>query len=82
MVHFTDRVTGATVYINPEYVMSIRPDPAGLRNATLGRIARGGTPPRRRCHRLDPRTARRSHDSEERQRRNAYEKIVGRSTCN
>ena len=27
MVQFHDRITGAPVYINPDYVMSIRPDP-------------------------------------------------------
>ena len=41
MVHFTDRVTGATVYINPEYVMSIRPDPAAPDSASIIRIRDG-----------------------------------------
>jgi hypothetical protein len=28
MMSFFDAVTGTTVYINPEYVVSLRPDPA------------------------------------------------------
>ena len=43
MVHFTDRVTGATVYINAEYVMSIRPDPAAPDSASIIKIRDGET---------------------------------------
>ena len=43
MVHFTDRVTGATVYINPEFVMSIRPDPAEPDGSSIIKIRDGET---------------------------------------
>jgi hypothetical protein len=43
MVQFTDRVTGATVYINPDYVMSIRPDPAEPDTASIVKIRDGET---------------------------------------
>ena len=41
MVQFTDRVTGATVYINPEYVMSMRPDPADPDNPSILKVRDG-----------------------------------------
>jgi len=43
MVQFIDRVTGAAVYINPEYVMSIRPHPADPDNASIVKIRDGET---------------------------------------
>ena len=35
MVQFHDRITGATVYVNPEYVVSIRPDPSNPDTASI-----------------------------------------------
>jgi hypothetical protein len=41
MVQFTDRVTGAMVYINPDYVMSIRPDPVDPDHASILKLRDG-----------------------------------------
>lgn len=41
MVQFIDGVTGATVYINPEFVMSLRPDPTDPDNVSIIKLRDG-----------------------------------------
>jgi len=41
IVQFTDRVTGAPVYINPEYVVSLRPDPPAPDAASVVKVRDG-----------------------------------------
>lgn len=43
IVPFTNRVSGATVYINPDYVVSVRPDPADPDNASVVKLRDGET---------------------------------------
>ena len=41
IVQFTDSVTGTPVYINPEFVVSMRPDPEDPTNLTDIRLSDG-----------------------------------------
>ena len=41
IVEFIDNVTGAPVYINPRYVLSMRPDPAEPLNVTVIKLQDG-----------------------------------------
>jgi hypothetical protein len=43
IVEFIDNVTGTAVYINPAYVVSLRPDPAGPADVTLVKLEDGET---------------------------------------
>jgi hypothetical protein len=43
IVKFTDGVTGTAVYINPAYVMTLRPEPADPLNLTVVKLADGET---------------------------------------
>lgn len=43
IVEFIDNVTGAAVYINPAYVVSLRPDPADPADVTLVKLEDGET---------------------------------------
>lgn len=43
IVQFTDRVAGTSVYINPEYGVSLRPDPADPDAATVVKVSDGET---------------------------------------
>jgi len=38
IVPFVDNVTGAPVWINPVYVLSLRPDPADVERVTLVKL--------------------------------------------
>jgi hypothetical protein len=41
IVQFIDSVAGTPVYLNPEYVVSLRPDPAEPDGATIVKIRDG-----------------------------------------
>jgi hypothetical protein len=41
IVKFTDSVTGTAVYINPESVVTVRPDPADPLHVTLVKLRDG-----------------------------------------
>ena len=41
IVPFIDSVTGTTIYINPAYVVSMRPDPSDPPNATVVKLQDG-----------------------------------------
>jgi hypothetical protein len=41
VVEFIDSVTGTPVYINPQYVLSLRPDPADPLNVSIVRLNDG-----------------------------------------
>jgi hypothetical protein len=43
IVEFIDNVTGTAVYINPAYVVSLRPDPADPADVTLAKLNDGET---------------------------------------
>jgi hypothetical protein len=43
IVQFIDNVTGTAVYINPAYVVSLRPDPADPADVTLIKLEDGET---------------------------------------
>jgi hypothetical protein len=43
IVEFKDSVTAATVYINPAYVVTLRPDPAEPLHVTLVKLNDGET---------------------------------------
>jgi hypothetical protein len=43
IAHFIDAVAGTPVYINPEYVVSLRPDPADPDEASIVKISDGET---------------------------------------
>jgi hypothetical protein len=43
IVQFLDRVAGAAVYINPEYVVMMRPDPEHPLEATIVKLNDGET---------------------------------------
>jgi hypothetical protein len=43
IVQFTDASIGTTVYINPTYVMSLRPDPSDPDHVSLIRLRDGET---------------------------------------
>jgi hypothetical protein len=43
IVEFIDNVTGTAVYINPAYVVSLRPDPADPADVTLVKLEDGET---------------------------------------
>jgi uncharacterized protein YlzI (FlbEa/FlbD family) len=40
---FIDNVTGTTVYINPAFVIAMRPDPADPLNVTIVKLSDGET---------------------------------------
>ena len=41
IVQFTDSVTGTAVYLNPDYVVSMRPDPADPTRVTMLKLRDG-----------------------------------------
>ncbi len=41
IVRFVDGNTGTPIYINPEYVMSLRPDPAKIESGSLIKLRDG-----------------------------------------
>jgi hypothetical protein len=41
IVPFVDSVTGTSVYINPDYVVALRPDPAALDRVTIVKLRDG-----------------------------------------
>jgi len=41
VVHLTDTVTGTAAYINPTYVVSLRPDPADPDHVSIVRLRDG-----------------------------------------
>jgi hypothetical protein len=41
IVQFTDSVAGTPVYLNPSYVVSLRPDPADLHRITMVKLSDG-----------------------------------------
>lgn len=41
IVQFMDSVAGTAVYLNPEYVVSLRPDPADPTRVTLVKLSDG-----------------------------------------
>jgi hypothetical protein len=41
IVPFEDNVTGAPVYLNPDYVVSLRPDPAELHRVSIVKLRDG-----------------------------------------
>jgi len=43
IVPFVDSVTGTSVYINPDYVVTLRPDPANLDRVTIVKLRDGET---------------------------------------
>jgi hypothetical protein len=43
IVQFTDRVAGTAVYINPAYVVTLRPDPADPDRASVVKLQDGET---------------------------------------
>jgi hypothetical protein len=43
IVQMTDAVAGTAVYINPEYVVSLRPDPADPEKVSIVKISDGET---------------------------------------
>jgi hypothetical protein len=43
IVQFFDSVTGAPIYINPDYVVSLRPDPAEPDEMTVVKMQDGET---------------------------------------
>jgi hypothetical protein len=43
IIPFVDSVTGTAVYINPDYVVTIRPDPAALDRVTIIKLKDGET---------------------------------------
>jgi hypothetical protein len=43
IAHFIDAVTGTPVYVNPDYVVSLRPDPADPDTVSLLKISDGET---------------------------------------
>lgn len=43
VVRFVDSNTGTAVYINPEYVMSLRPDPAYIDGGSIIKLGDGET---------------------------------------
>jgi hypothetical protein len=45
IVQFVESKTGTPVYINPEYVMSLRPDPANMDGGSIIKHGDGETVP-------------------------------------
>jgi hypothetical protein len=43
IVQMVDAVAGTVVYVNPEYVVSLRPDPADPDNVSIVKISDGET---------------------------------------
>ena len=43
IVQFVDSVTGTAVYINPAYVVTLRPDPADLDRVSIIKLEDGET---------------------------------------
>jgi hypothetical protein len=43
VVRFVDSNTGTAVYINPEYVMSLRPDPVKIESGSIVSLRNGET---------------------------------------
>ena len=43
IVQFTDSVAGTAVYVNPAYVVSMRPDPADPTRVTMVKLEDGET---------------------------------------
>ena len=43
IVQFVDSVTGTAVYINPEFVLTLRPDPVDPVNVTMVKLSDGET---------------------------------------
>jgi uncharacterized protein (DUF1786 family) len=43
IVQFVDSVTGTPVYINPDYVVTLRPDPAHLDEVSILKVRDGET---------------------------------------
>lgn len=43
IVEFTDNVTGSAVYVNPDYVLSLRPDPVDPLNVSIVKLSDGET---------------------------------------
>ena len=43
IVRFADANTGTPIYINPEYVMSLRPDPVKIESGSIITIRNGET---------------------------------------
>jgi hypothetical protein len=43
MVQFMDSVTGTAVYINPHYVVTVRPDPGDLDRVSIVKLSDGET---------------------------------------
>ena len=43
IVPFTDSVAGTAVYVNPEYVVTMRPDPADPTHVTMVKLEDGET---------------------------------------
>lgn len=41
VVQFTDSVAGTAVYLNPEYVTSLRPDPVDPHQVTIVKLSDG-----------------------------------------
>ena len=41
IAEFTDSVTGTAVYINPDYVLSLRPDPTDPLNVSIVKLNDG-----------------------------------------
>ena len=41
IVQFADSVAGTAIYINPEYVVSMRPEPTDPLNVTIVRLSDG-----------------------------------------
>jgi hypothetical protein len=41
IVQFTDPVAGAPVYVNPDYVVSVRPDPADPDHISVAKVRDG-----------------------------------------
>jgi hypothetical protein len=51
IVPFVDSVSGTTVYINPDYVVSLRPDPADPDAVSIVKLRDGETVRVRGAHR-------------------------------
>ena len=43
VVRFVDGNTGTPIYINPEYVMSLRPDPVKIESGSIIKLGNGET---------------------------------------